>query len=163
MVVVERVPIRVTLEKMVRHDLPAVVAIENACFKDPWPRQVFEREIENSFSRCLTAKEANGRLVGYIIYWIAGPEFHILNLAVHPDFRRRGVARTLLNRCIADAVAMDIEFVALEVRVSNTPARTLYESYGFVHMGTRRGYYKDGEDALVLLLHLRPGRSYRRT
>jgi ribosomal-protein-alanine N-acetyltransferase len=148
-------PLRVTLDRMARQDVPAIVEIERACFPDPWDRLAFERETENTFSRPLVARDAHGRIVGYIIYWIAGPEFHVLNVAVHPDFRNRGVGRALINRCIADAMSDHAEFVALEVRESNASARALYRSYGFVTIGIRRHYYKDGEDALVLLLHLR--------
>lgn len=148
-------PLKVTIERARRSVIPEVVAVERLAFADPWDRVAFERELINSFSRFLVARDPDGRVVGYIIYWIAGPEFHILNVAVHPEVRRRGVARLLMNRCIADAIAHRAEFVALEVRASNTAAKTLYRSYGFVTIGTRPRYYKNGEDADVMLLHVR--------
>jgi ribosomal-protein-alanine N-acetyltransferase len=140
---------------MTRPDVPEVLAVERACFPDPWDRLAFERETVNSFSRALLARDEDGHLVGYIIYWVAGPEYHVLNVAVEPAARRRGVARAMMNRCIADALHDKADFVALEVRVTNLPAKTLYRSYGFVPIGTRPRYYKNGEDAEVMLLHVR--------
>jgi len=149
-------PLRVRIEPMMRADLMDVLAIERASFRDPWAPIAFERELTNDFSRALVAREGSGRLAGYTIYWVAGPEYHILNIAVRPDVRRRGVGRLLMNRIIADALRDKAEFVALEVRPSNIAARTLYLRYGFVTVGVRPHYYQDGEDAEVMILHLRP-------
>ncbi|MBM4395340.1 MAG: ribosomal protein S18-alanine N-acetyltransferase [Deltaproteobacteria bacterium] len=148
-------PLKVTLERARGADVPEVLAVERACFPDPWDRLAFERELVNTFSRFLIARDPEGRIAGYIIYWIAGPEFHVLNVAVRPDLRRRGVARLLMNRCLSDAIAEHAEFVALEVRASNTPAKALYRTYGFLIIGTRPKYYRNGEDADVMLLHVR--------
>lgn len=148
-------PLVVRIEPMTAKDLREVMAIERASFKDPWAQVAFERELENQFSRQVVARDMEGRVVGYAIYWVAGPEYHILNIAVRADCRRRGVGRMLMNRIIADAKRDRAEFIALEVRPSNVAARTFYRKYGFVTVGIRPGYYNDGEDAEVMLLHLR--------
>lgn len=147
-------PLRVTLERMRRQDIAEVMRIERASFPDPWEKLAFERETINSFSRSVVARDDEGRLVGYTVYWAAGPEYHILNIAVPPELRGRGVGRALMDRAIADARKDRAEFVALEVRVTNTPAKTLYKSYGFTTVGIRPKYYKNGEDAEVMLLRL---------
>ena len=73
-----------------RKDIDDVMVVERLCFHDPWERSAFERETTNTFSRSLLARDAEGRLVGYFIWWVAGPEYHILNVAVHPAARRAG-------------------------------------------------------------------------
>ena len=148
-------PMKVTLTRMQRADIAEVMAIERACFPDPWEKLAFERETINTFSRAMVARDGAGQMVGYIIYWVAGPEYHVLNVAVAPEARRRGVARAMMNRCVSEAIATHAEFVALEVRTTNAPAKTLYQSYGFVTIGVRSKYYKNGEDAEVMLLHVR--------
>jgi ribosomal-protein-alanine N-acetyltransferase len=146
----------VVMARMTRKDVAEVAALEELAFPDPWDKKTFARELINAFSRTFVCRDADGRLVGYIVYWIAGPEFHILNVATHPEARRKGVARMLINRCVSDALDEGAEFVALEVRTSNAPAKALYQRYGFVTVGIRPRYYKNGEDAEVMLLYLRP-------
>lgn len=149
-------PLRLRIEFMTRKDLPEVMAIERASFRDPWALKAFERELDNQFSRNRVARDEEGHVVGYAVYWVAGPEYHILNLAVRADMRRRGAGRLLMNSIIAEALSDKVEFIALEVRPSNTAARSLYRKYGFVTVGTRPRYYQDGEDAEVMILRLRP-------
>ena len=150
-----RAPLRVTLERMEPRHFPQVMAIERASFPDPWARVAFERETTNTFSRPIVAVDEDGDVVGYLIYWVAGPEYHVLNIAVRTDAQRRGVARAMMNNVIADALRDRADYVALEVRASNVPAKTLYARYGFVTVGIRPRYYKNSEDAEVMLLHLR--------
>ena len=92
-----------------------------------------------------------GRVVGYICLWEVTDELHVTNVAVHPDARRRGFARALLESVFAHARVAGSRIVLLEVRPSNTEAIPLYESFAFRVIGRRRGYYYDtGEDALVM-------------
>jgi len=87
---------------------------------------------------------------GYVIYWILADEMHLLNLAVHPDQRRRGIARSLLTGALDKARTQGAAVVWLEVRPSNAAALSLYHSFGFKEIGIRPGYYTDnGEDALI--------------
>lgn len=146
---------RVRIQPMKAVHIPEVLAIENACFADPWVKDAFERELVNRFSRPFVALDSDDRVVGYLVYWVAGPEFHILNIAVRGSMLRRGVGQTLMNLVISDAHKEGAEFAVLEVRPSNIPARSLYLRYGFTTVGFRSGYYRDGEAAEVMILNLR--------
>lgn len=151
-------PRQVRLTSMTEADVPDILRLERACFADPWERLAFEREVHNEVSRSVVARDANGRLVGYAIYWAAGPEFHLLNLAVAPWCRRQGIARILMRRLMHDARSEGAEYVALEVRRSNLAAKALYLDFGFVTVGIRPRYYRDREDAEVMLARIRSGR-----
>jgi ribosomal-protein-alanine N-acetyltransferase len=144
-------------------DLGDVLVIEQASFSMPWSRGAFLYEIEqNRVARCWVGR-ADGRLVGYICLWEVADELHITNVAVHPEARRRGVGRALLESVFAHAHASGARIVLLEVRPSNTEARALYESFGFRVIGRRRGYYYDtGEDALVMEAPVKPDASDER-
>ena len=132
-------------------DLDQVLDIERASFPTPWTRAAFCYEIEqNKVARCTVLRGRRG-IVGYLCLWEIGHEIHITNLAVHPEWRRRGVARQLLGAALAEGVARGVTLAFLEVRPSNTRALALYESLGFQVIGRRNGYYFDtGEDALVM-------------
>jgi ribosomal-protein-alanine N-acetyltransferase len=147
-----------SLDRMRTEDLDEVVAIERASFSMPWSRGAFLYELQqNRVARCLVMRD-DGRVVGYLCLWEIGDELHITNVAVHPDCRRRGIGRSLLNGVLDDARARKLKLVVLEVRPSNHEARTLYESFGFREVGRRRGYYYDtGEDALVMEISLQSG------
>ncbi len=128
--------------------------IERQSFPSPWPRQFFLSELSQPHSTTLVARHpasAGGQIIGYIIFWILIDELHILNLAVHPSYRRRGIARRLLHEAMHRARVRGCHTAWLEVRPSNLAARRLYESCGFRLLMTRKRYYDDtGEDALVL-------------
>lgn len=132
-------------------DLDEVLAIERASFSMPWSRGAFLYEMQqNRVARCWVMHE-DGRVLGYLCLWEIADELHITNIAVHPTCRRQGIGRTLLRGVLEDARQRKLRLVVLEVRPSNTEARTLYETFGFRVIGRRRGYYYDtGEDALVM-------------
>ena len=140
-----------SIERMSPADVPEVLVIERASFSMPWSRGAFLYEIEqNQVARCWVGRE-DGRVVGYICLWEVVDELHVTNVAVHPDARRRGFARALLESVFAHARVAGSRIVLLEVRPSNTEAIPLYESFSFRVVGRRRGYYYDtGEDALVM-------------
>ena len=140
-----------SIERMLPPDLPDVLVIERASFSMPWSRGAFLYEIEQTHvARCWVGRE-DGRIVGYICLWDVADELHVTNVAVHPDARRRGIARALLESVFGHARAAGSRMVLLEVRPSNTEAIALYDSFGFRAVGRRRGYYYDtGEDALVM-------------
>ena len=148
-----------SIERMLAGDLPDVLVIERASFSMPWSRGAFLYEIEqNQVARCWVGRE-DGRIVGYICLWEVVDELHVTNVAVHPDARRRGFARALLDSVFAHARVVGSRMVILEVRPSNTEAIPLYESFGFRVVGRRRGYYYDtGEDALVMEALVNSGR-----
>ena len=142
------------IEPMRPSDLDEVDAIERHSFKTPWPAQVFLDELARDWARVDVAREG-GKIVGFCNYWLVKDEVHLLAIATHPDRRRHGVGRRMMDHRLALARARSARLITLEVRKSNTPAIALYERLGFVPVGLRRAYYaEDSEDALVMTLEL---------
>lgn len=140
---------------MTSADIENVIAIERASFQFPWSTRFFLDELKVDCARSILA-EMEGRIVGYVLFWFLTEEVDIHNIAVHPDFRRQGIGRLLLEQVVAAARCQDRLRVTLDVRFSNAPAQNLYRSFGFITQGVRKGYYSDnGEDALVMALELR--------
>lgn len=140
-------------------DIQRVSEIEQDSFTDPWSRSAFERFVVEQDERVLfeVACLADGRVAGYVVAWFIMGEGEIANLAVAPAARSRGIGTLLLERAISEARRREVGTIYLEVRDSNTAARALYASHGFVEIGRRRRYYRRPvEDALVLRLVL-PG------
>lgn len=137
---------------MLAADLPQVLELERLAFPNPWTPGLFLHELKLSFSRLHLARSANGtqRLLGYVCWWVVGDEVHILNLAVHPDTRRGGTGRALVQRVVDDAISHNAASVSLEVARRNEPAAALYRSMGFSEVGVRRDYYGQGEDAVIM-------------
>lgn len=151
-----------TFERMRRSDLGAVADLERRTFTQPWSAELFLRELRLPFSRVILARTATAAgpvLVGYVCRWLGetAREMEIHNVAVRPEWRRRSVARRLVEHVIGEARATGVERVSLEVRVHNLPALRLYRSLGFHETGVRRGYYADGEDALLMELRVDRG------
>ena len=141
----------VELRKLETRDLDAVEEIERASYPTPWSRAMFAAELQKPSSLSLGAYQESGELVGYAIVSRYVDAWHVMNVAVDPEYRRRGIARELLER-LFDVTATDPRRgYTLEVRVSNTDAIRLYERLGFEARGIRRGYYTDNrEDALIM-------------
>ncbi|HXG76443.1 MAG TPA: ribosomal protein S18-alanine N-acetyltransferase [Gaiellaceae bacterium] len=141
----------VELRRLDAEDLDAVEEIERASYPTPWSRSMFAAELRKPSSLALGAFAAGGELVGYAIVSRYVDAWHVMNVAVAPAFRRRGVATALLER-LFDVTATDPRRgYTLEVRVSNDSAIRLYERLGFRPRGIRRGYYTDNrEDALIM-------------
>lgn len=128
--------------------LDEVLAIEQASFPQPWTRGMFEREISLPISHFFIARGAEG-IVGYGGYWHIEDEAHLVNFAVHPGARRRGVGRRLMTRLIEHMEGNRTKRILLEVRRSNHPAQNLYVSFGFAVTGVRPKYYCT-EDAILM-------------
>ena len=142
---------RVEISPLREIDLPAVMEIEGICFGSPWPQQAFEDEFDIEWAYLFAARDDEAGLVGYSDFWIVRDEVHLLNLAVRPEFQRRGIARRLVLHMFDQASRMGGRFVYLEVRRSNLRAQGLYYSLGFEQAGVRKNYYTaEREDALVL-------------
>lgn len=144
-----------TIRPMRLEDIDEVALMERVIFPSPWPRQAFANELkEETASLCLVARVRN-LLAGYLVAWFVTDEAHLGNVAVTPEFRRRGIATELTKRLIREAEARGITMITLEVRVSNLPAILLYRDFDFKTISMRKHYYVDnGEDAFVMLLEL---------
>jgi ribosomal-protein-alanine N-acetyltransferase len=135
-------------------DAAPLVAIERRCFSDPWSESGFREALDSPWSFGFVA-HTDTRIAGYVIGREVAGAGEVLNLAVAPDFRRRGVGRALLRTTIAFLNKRRVDEVFLEVRESNRSAQALYLSAGFRPVGQRAGYYRNPkEDALVLWLPL---------
>ena len=151
------VPSRIVLRTLERGDLPAVLEIERRSFGQPWSRAFFEKELSTPFARLVAAvDEAALRpcLAGYTCRWRVTDEVHLLNVAVHPQYRGAGIGRRLVEAVLEEARAGAARVVFLEVRAGNVVARRLYRRLGFRDIGVRRGYYGPGQDAIVMELDL---------
>jgi len=146
------------LSPMQSTDLDAVMEIERRSFPQPWSPGLFLHELKVPFSRTTVARQQNGSsdILGYVCRWHVGDEVHILNLAVHPEQRRSGIARLLVEQVVNEADARGAQMITLEVRRGNEPAIALYQSFGFRETGVRRNYYARGEDAIVMTRTLCP-------
>jgi [ribosomal protein S18]-alanine N-acetyltransferase len=143
----------IDLRPLTLADLAAIERIERRSYPTPWSRSMFAGEIAKGSSICLGAVDTDGgdRLVGYLIISRYADAWHIMNVAIDENYRRRGIATQLLNRLFEATSSDERRGYTLEVRVSNGQAIKLYESLGFVARGIRRGYYTDNrEDALVM-------------
>ncbi len=143
-------PPRLTITNARPGDLPALVAIEQVSFPTPWSRASLAEEMKRPWSIFRILRGPEGEVRAYLNYWVVYDELHVLNIATHPDHRRRGYARILLEEMLRLAHQNAAREVHLEVRPSNQAARRLYERLGFTQVGVRPGYYPDtGEDALL--------------
>jgi len=131
-------------------DLPAVLEIEQASFPSPWRPEFFLNELHNASARLVVAEGA-GQVIGYFCRWLVADEVHILDVAVHPAYRRRGVGKLLLQEILTEARQNRARTASLEVRVGNQPAIALYQAFGFQQVAVRRQYYENGEDAFLMV------------
>ncbi len=135
---------------MTLEQVPQVAQLEKLCFADPWSENSVASELNNPLSFWLVAMEGE-RLAGYVGSQSVMGESDMMNVAVHPDFRRQGIGRQLIEELIAELKKRDCYSLTLEVRASNAPAIALYETLGFLEAGRRRNYYRNPkEDALIL-------------
>ncbi len=141
------------IEQMTPCHISQIAALEKLCFSDPWPEAAIASELDNPLSLWLVAVEGE-RLAGYVGSQTVVDESDMMNIAVHPDFRRRGIAEALVTALVTGLDARGSRCLALEVRASNAPAIALYEKLGFSQAGLRKNYYRNPkEDALILKKH----------
>jgi [ribosomal protein S18]-alanine N-acetyltransferase len=144
--------VNLDLRRLELHDLNEIERIERASYPTPWSRSMFAGELAKPSSLSLGAFEPEtGALLGYLVISRYVDAWHVMNVAVAPDQRRRGIARMLLEHLFQVTSTDERRGYTLEVRVSNEGAIKLYEVLGFVKRGVRRGYYTDNrEDALIM-------------
>jgi len=147
---------RIAIDRMAESDLDGVLKIERISFPAPWSRALFERELHMPFAKACVAREIPpDEIVGYLCFWVVGEEAHILNLAVHPDRQRQGIATHLLRYGVNHCRKKGTREITLEVRRSNYKAISLYRNFQFQPRGIRRRYYSDSrEDAVIMGLQL---------
>lgn len=145
------------IDEMKEADMPEVLDIEEASFIAPWSKDLFIKELNNSFSHNLVARRTGDGfpgILGYIVFWDVADETHLLDLAVHPECRRTGIARSLLEAMLSASKEAGKRRVLLELRQDNVKGLSLYSSFSFKEIGIRKKYYSDGEDAIVMDLDL---------
>ena len=142
---------KIVIERMTIDDIENVLKVENDCFSTPWSRDSFVRElVENKIALYLVAKIEN-IAVGYIGVWKILNEGHITNVAVHSDYRGKGIATRLISELLSLCEEDGIDAFTLEVRRSNIVAQNLYKKFQFAECGFRKGYYQDTkEDAIIM-------------
>ncbi|KFE66626.1 ribosomal protein S18-alanine N-acetyltransferase [Hyalangium minutum] len=145
------------IRQMTHEDMSAVIALEQASFKNPWSPELLRRELDHDWSTILLVEDpkpdGGKELLGLAIFWIVQDEVHVLNVATAPEHRRRGVARAVMEELLARGKHRSCTLATLEVRRSNEAAISLYRSFGFRSVGVRPNYYADEkEDALVMVL-----------
>ena len=127
-----------------------VAQLEQLCFADPWSEKSIASELNNIWSYWVVALW-DDTVIGYIGSQSSFDETDVMNVAVHPDFRRKGIAESLIETLIKELKNRGSHALMLEVRASNVPAIALYEKLGFLQVGCRKNYYRNPkEDALIL-------------
>lgn len=138
------------ITNMTAAHVSSVAELEKVCFSAPWSENSVASELNNPLALWLVAVE-NDRLAGYIGSQSVEGEADVMNVAVHPDFRRRGIAEELCRQLVSVLNERDVHSLTLEVRASNAPAIALYEKLGFTLVGRRPNYYRHPkEDALIM-------------
>jgi len=139
---------------MIGADIGRVMEMEREIFPDPWPRSAFTEQIDGDGWGAIVAVAACG-VIGYGCYFTVDIEAHLTNIAVAPDYRRKSVAKSLLDTILQRAIEADCDYLLLEVRQSNDAARAFYEKHGFTVLYQRPNYYRRPvESALVMVRYL---------
>ncbi|MDN5340629.1 MAG: [ribosomal protein S18]-alanine N-acetyltransferase [Euryarchaeota archaeon] len=148
------IPLQLTIHRAQPVDIPQIVAVENAAFVDPWDEKTLQESLAYYPETFFVAKN-NGEVAGFVAGGIedTGEEVygHIMNLAVAPGYRRRGIGRSLVRRLEREYIVLGASAVQLEVRVTNTGAQEFYRRLGYREVFQVAGYYANEEDALVMM------------
>jgi ribosomal-protein-alanine N-acetyltransferase len=140
---------QIVIETMKRHHIKDIARLEKICFSAPWSEEMILQSLSNGTK--FFAATVDDRVVGYVGINCVLDEGYITNIAVFPDYRRKGVAKALINRIFSLAKDLSLAFVSLEVRQSNFPAISLYKNMGFTEEGRRKNFYSGPvEDALIM-------------
>ncbi|HDI31833.1 MAG TPA: ribosomal-protein-alanine N-acetyltransferase [Thermofilum sp.] len=147
-------PVDITIRRAKREELERLLIIENLSFKDPYPLFILDFYLKLTPDTFLVA-EVKGKIVGFIIGLREGWGWgHIISIAVHPEFRGKGIGKRLMEECIARLRNKGVKKIRLEVRVSNERAIGLYKKLGFRVENLLPNYYRDKEDAFLMVLNL---------
>ena len=139
-----------TITKMTEAHIGQIAELEKICFNDPWSENSIASELNNRLSCWLVAIE-DGKVIGYLGSQTVLGETDMMNIAVHPDYRKNGIASNLIGELISTLMEQGSHSLMLEVRESNEPAKSLYLKLGFEVVGVRKNYYRNPkENALIL-------------
>jgi ribosomal-protein-alanine N-acetyltransferase len=139
------------IRRAISEDAERIAELEHMCFSHPWPRADIERDIaDNILAVYMTAETGDNGVIAYAGLWVVVDEAHITNVAVHPDWRGKGIASMLLLSLLDAARDKGAVRHTLEVRVGNAEAIALYEKLGFRIVGRREKYYENSEDAAIM-------------
>lgn len=137
------------IEKMTAKDCRELAELDKICFSVPWSEKSFLEETENKLAVYLVAKDKN-KIIGYCGFWRVQDEVQITNIAVLPEYRRKGIAGELIDKMLE--LCADMQRIVLEVRESNVPAIDLYKKFGFYEAGIRKRFYHSPvEDGIVMI------------
>lgn len=145
----------IEIVRMNEDHINGIVNVENNSFSIPWSEKSFRDELKNDLAVYFTALTETGNVAGYMGLWNVAGQGDITNIAVLPEFRKSGIGSKLLESVISYAKKHALSKLTLEVRASNTPAKSLYSKFGFKPVGIRKKYYRDNrEDAVIMELNL---------
>ena len=134
--------------------LDEIVEIENSSFEKPWKRSQLMDDIRNHIDSENWVFVQDKKVVGYIFGWIIQKEYHLHNIAVHPNYLRKKIGQKLINHIISRVADQKVNVILLEVSVNNISARKCYQALGFVEVGIRKDYYSKGDDAILYNLEI---------
>jgi ribosomal-protein-alanine N-acetyltransferase len=143
-----KIDIRISIMRI--EDLDEVYEIEQKIYPQPWSLNIFRSELERPDKRVYLVARSEGTIVAYAGLMIVDGEGHITNLAIDIPFRKKSIGTMMTLRLIEMARLKKVHWLTLEVRESNKAAQNLYKKFGFRSIGTRKGYYSDGENALIM-------------
>lgn len=138
------------LSLMTEDDLDQVLEISSTSLKESWSLDSYSKELSNPLAKYLVAKD-DSKIVGFAGLWAIIDEGHITNIAVHPNFREKGVGTILLQSLIDHSKDWGCNSLTLEVRSSNVAAKMLYKKFDFLEEGIRKNYYSDNEEDAIIM------------
>ena len=145
-------PCRCLVERLEASDAAAVWSLEAKCFPAPWTLEQIERGLTQRVLHVFGVRADDGRVLGYLSFYAVAGQAEVVNLAVEPRLRRRGMGRAILDAVLQSWRDMGIHEAFLEVRESNVAARGLYAACGFRPTGVRRDYYPDSREDAVMMI-----------
>jgi len=146
--------VRIVIRKAKPRDIDAVAGIEQQVYQHPWKKSYFTGELDHNISFFYVARdEESRRVAGYIIFWVVEETMELHNIAVAPQYKKKGVGRQLMQFMVTTAKEKKVQEIFLEVRASNQRAIEVYEGFGFERIGARKDYYSEPkEDAAIYKL-----------
>ena len=141
------------IEDVQEQQLEQIEQIEKACFSLPWTIDQLRGQLKDTQHEFMAAMDERGRILGYVGMMYVLDEGYISNVAVAPEHRRLGIADALISKLMERSACLELSFVTLEVRCSNSAAMALYKKHGFIPVGRRKNYYDFPREDAILMTH----------